>query len=365
MEKNTKTLLMALAVLLAAGALVFILTKKSGEQTDTIRIGFIGPLTGNFSQIGTSARAAVELAITEINRDGGAAGKRVEVIYEDGKCDAGAATSAAQKLINTDKVTAIIGGLCSTETAAIGPLAMQKKIITVSYCSSAPSLSGLGAYFFRSYPSDVSGARFAAEYAYNTLKARKIAAIYSINYWGTNVRGVFDTRFKELGGKILGIENIDEEPNDHQKLLTRIKGLNADYLYIDAPADTSTALLKQAKGVGIKTKILGTDKWGDATFQKEIGGLFDISYFEPRAQLAKDAQAKIEDAIHSSEVPVCVGRAYDSAKMLADVIQKVGTDPEKIREELQSGGYSGVSGQIVFDKNGDLIGASYVVKKIK
>src|SRR3989344_495922 len=154
MNQNKKNLAFLLVAILILGAVYFSAQKPRDRAVDNkIRLGFIGPLTGESSELGIGARSAVEIAIESINREGIIPGKQIEVIYEDGKCNLEAAQNAAKKLVDIDKVSAIIGGLCSEETLAFGAFAMKEKITTISYCSSAPALSHLGKYFFRTYPS--------------------------------------------------------------------------------------------------------------------------------------------------------------------------------------------------------------------
>ena len=264
MNQNKKILISALVAVFAIGALIFV-AKKPAERApveNKIRLGFIRPLTGNFSELGIAAKAAVELATEEINREGGVSGKQVEIIYEDGKCGADAALNAAQKLVNADKVNAIIGGLCSEETLAFGKFAMDEKIITVSYCSSAPVLSALGRYFFRAYPS----------------------------------------------------------------------GGNAD-------------IIKQSSKLGIKPESL------------------DPLQITSSAKLPDGFRTNLLAKIGGEKIPQCAAQAYDAAKLLAATFAKVGTNPDAAGDELHMGGYTGVSGQIVFDQNGDLLNPKYIVKK--
>src|SRR3989344_6021865 len=89
------------------------MSKKDGTESETIKIGFIGPLTGDTANIGQNAQAAVAIAVEEVNNSGGVLGKKVEVVYEDDGCNGATAANAVSKLINTDKVVAILGGTSS------------------------------------------------------------------------------------------------------------------------------------------------------------------------------------------------------------------------------------------------------------
>jgi len=122
----------------------------SGEP---IKIGYIGPLTGGAAAYGETEKNVIELALKEIN-DGGELIRKLEVIYEDGKCDGKDAATAAQKLINIDKVKIILGGGCSAETLGAAPLAEASKVILFSAFSSNPFIGQSGDYVFRNCPSD-------------------------------------------------------------------------------------------------------------------------------------------------------------------------------------------------------------------
>ena len=93
-----------LILILAVLSLIFIIACGNKEN---IKIGFIGPLSGDVASMGQSAKAAVELAVEEINSNGGVSGRPLEVIYEDGKCEPKDSTSAANKLVNIDGVAVI------------------------------------------------------------------------------------------------------------------------------------------------------------------------------------------------------------------------------------------------------------------
>jgi branched-chain amino acid transport system substrate-binding protein len=330
-----------------------------------ITLGFIGPLTGDAASIGTINRAAVEIAVSEVNAAGGVNGRPIEVVYEDGQCNAKAATNAASKLINVNKVPVIIGGLCSTETAAFGPGAMQSKVIVFSYGSSAPTLSQTGKYFFRSYPSDAFQGKFAAEYAYNTLKSRKVAIAYHISDWGTGIKNVFEQRFKELGGQVLAVEGAPQEARDYRTLLTKIKAAKADLIFMPMYPDGTIVALKQASELGIKTRMLGADAWDDPKVHKEVSGKGDFVFTVPFSPISDEFKAKLKAKTGGDDAPVGTSNAYDNIKIIAQVIGQVGTDPDKIQEAMRSLTYQGVSGSIDFDDNGDVTSANYIVKRIE
>lgn len=366
MSQSTKWVAGVIIVVAIVAVGYFVSKGPSGPvSTEPIKVGFIGPLTGDASSIGTVNKAAVEVAVEEVNKADGINGRQLQVIYEDGQCNAKAATNAANKLINVDKVSVIIGGLCSTETAAFGPMAMQNKVVVFSYGSSAPSLSQLGKYFFRSYPSDAFQGKFGAEYAYNTMGARKVAIVYHVSEWGTGIKEVFEKRFKELGGEIIAAEGAPQEARDYRTIMSKVKGLNADVIYMPAYPDGSIVALKQAQELGIKTRFLGADAWADPKMQQEVSGRGDFIFTAPVNLSPDNFQQKILAKTGGKDVPIGTPNAYDNVKILAEVMKKVGTDTDKIQQAIRQIKYDGVSGHVEFDANGDVTSANYVVSRIQ
>ena len=360
-----KWILGIIIVLLVVWGIYSAVQEPKQATGEPIKIGFIGPLTGDASSIGTVNRAGVELAVEEVNKAGGVNGRPLEMIYEDGQCNAKAAVSAANKLINVDKVPVIIGGLCSTETAAFGPTAMQNKVIAFAYGSSAPKLNELGKYFFRSYPSDAFQGKFGAEYAYNDLGAKKVAVLYHISDYGTGIKDVFEQRFKELGGEIVVEEGAPQESRDYRTALSKIKNSNPDLIYMPTYPDGAIVAVKQAQELGIKTKLLGADAWDDPNLQKEVSGRGDLVFTAVVNLSPEDFKAKVLAKTGGDQVPLGTPNAYDNVKIIAQVMKKVGLDTDKIQEELHKIKYDGISGHIEFYANGDLAVANYVVKRIE
>ncbi|MDD5318524.1 MAG: penicillin-binding protein activator [Candidatus Pacebacteria bacterium] len=347
--------LIIVALLLSAG-------KGSPSSTGPIKVGFIGPLTGDASSLGEVAKAAVELATDEINAAGGVNGRQINVTYEDGKCGADA-SQAANKLVNVDGVSLIVGGLCSGETASFVK-DIGNKIPVVSYCSSAPTLSGAAKFFSRDYPSDAFQGKYAAEYLYNTLGARKVVVFYHISDWGTGVKTVFESRFKELGGQIVDEEGTPQTAKDYRTEIAKIKTFSADYIYMPMFPEGGTVAVNQLNQLGVKTKIFGADAWSDPKFQADVNGKGDIFYTKIKVPNNDAFNAKLLAKSGGKEIPICAPQAYDAMKLAAQVIAQVGVDPQKFTDALRTTTYNGVSGQISFEPNGDLATASYAVERI-
>ncbi|KKW18983.1 MAG: Receptor family ligand-binding protein, partial [Parcubacteria group bacterium GW2011_GWF2_50_9] len=195
-----KTAVWIVLLILVVGGLIFYESKKGEEEAVTkepIKIGVLVPLTGDGAPYGEPARNVYLLAAEEINAAGGVSGQPLELIIEDSKCNGKDATSAAQKLINIDKVQIILGGFCSSESIAATPVAEAAKVAILSPGSSSPDLTGISPYFFRNYPSDASQGKVLAEAA-ATRGWKKIAFLQEQTDYALGVYKAFSSRFTEL-----------------------------------------------------------------------------------------------------------------------------------------------------------------------
>lgn len=370
-----KKLLVVVVVILAVFAIWNVLSSKVAtapntpqavEDKGSIKIGAVGPLTGDLSSLGLPAVKAVELAVNEANAAGGINGRKIELIQEDGSCMTKKASDAGSKLINVDKVVGIIGGLCSGETSAFGPVAMQNKVVMISPASSAPALSKLGKYFFRDYPSDEFQGKYAAQYLYNKLGAKKVAVVYSNNDWGSGVKSVFVREYKALGGEVVLEEGATQEVRDFRTVVGKIKSAKPDYVYLPLFPEGSITLMKQMREAKVSLKVFGGDTWADTKFHNDFDANIDAMYIEVSAKSSDDFAKKFNAAYPDLKISgVGTVQAYDATNILINALKTVGTNnPDKLAETIRATKYEGVSGSIEFDENGDMTEANYVVKKL-
>lgn len=342
-----------------------IVTNKQTETKGATKIGSILPLTGDTAEIGLRAQEAVNFALEEINAAGGVNGARMEVIFEDGRCNSKSAADAANKLVNLDKVQLIIGGLCSGETLAAAPIAEQNKVVMLSPCSSAPKVSDAGDYIFRDYPSDTFQGSFGAEYVYNKLGIKKVAILHTIGDWGNGIKDTFKKRFLELGGQIVAEESFEQDATDMKTQLTKIKAANPQLVYMPAYTQGAALILKQAKELGINAKFLDGDAGDDPNIIKLAGDAAEGF----RATVAAPGSATFAQRFGQKfghEPIVCTTYSYDAAKIAAEVLKKAGNDGTKIKNELYKvKNYAGETGSISFDRNGDRTTAEYIIKEVR
>lgn len=337
-------------------------------EKENIKIGFIGPLTGDVAAIGQAAKSSVQLAVEEINAKGGIDGRLIEVIYEDAKCSGKEASNAGNKLISVNNVNYIVGSVCSSATLAVAPLAEQAQTVLISPCSSNPSITDAGDFIFRAYPSDLFQGKFAAEYVYNELDARKAAIMASQNDWSEGLKNTFKENFERLGGEITTIQEFPQASSDLRSQLTKVKQTDPDIIYMPAYPESTVNGLKQAKEMGIETsKFLGADTWVDQTIWDQAKGFSEGAMFAaPSSDTPQEFKDKFTQRFEGQEPNLCSVQAYDIINIFAGLIEELGDDPVSVKNELYNvKDYKGVSGMITFDENGDLATAEYDLMIVK
>src|SRR3989338_3191373 len=277
MNNATKVIVWIVVLALVVWGIVA-LSKKDGASSETIKIGFVGHLTGELANMGENTKAAVEIAVEEVNAAGGVLGKNIEVVYEDDVCTGATGANAVSKLINTDKVVAVLGGLCSGATLGEAPISEAAKVVQLSYCSTNPTISQAGDYIFRDVPSDLFQAKYAAEYLMKTGKT-KVALLTIKNDWGDGLNKAFTNAFAAAGGTIVATESFNPDAKDFRTLFTQIKAKNPDAVYFASYTDRTIAGIKQARELGIKTTFFGADAWYDTKVWSELGTLGDGAMF--------------------------------------------------------------------------------------
>ncbi len=365
-----KTITWLVVLLLIVGGFVAYGSKvsKKAEEKTPLKIGFIGPLTGDLASFGSNIRAAVEIGAEEINAAGGIGGRTLEVVYEDSQCTPAKSTSAANKLISVDKVVAIIGDTCSSATLSIAPIAEQAKIPLISYASTAAKVTDAGDYVFRTVPSDVFQASFAANYIFEKLGKKKAAIVFVNNDWGIGLEKGFSDAFKLAKGEVVFSEGVDATSKDLRSLLSKAKATKPDVLYILLMPGQAEVGIKQARELGLVTDIFGADPLEDATVWQNAGKAGEgVMFTTVGTSPSEEFKTKMKAKVGSDEIIYAGPYAYDALKILSQVIGEAGTDGTAIKDALYKVSYvGGLSNQKVeFDANGDPKEVNYVIKVVK
>lgn len=338
-----------------------------------IKIGAVVPLTGDAAAYGIPLQRAALLAVEEINQSGGIKGHPLEIIWEDGKCEAKDATTAAQRLININQVKIIFGGACSSETLAMAPLAEAAKVLVISPSATSPDITTAGDFIFRTSPSDAAAGDVAATYAYNKMNARRAAVLSETKDYTQGLRRVFTEKFTALGGAIVADETYNTGDTDMRTQILKIKNANPDAIYIlpQTPAP-GVLILKQLTANGVETGLITAEVMIGRNIVEEnkadMEGLIGIeNWFDEGGELASSMLGKYKGR-HNEDAPFpsFMSNIYSQFYLIKEGLETHGLDTEALRNWLYGlQGWEHALGSLTFDSNGDPVGLPYSVKKVE
>lgn len=341
---------------------------KKKTLSQEVKVGVIAPLTGELATYGERQKNAFVLASEEINKAGGIDGKKLTLVIEDSKTTPAGAVSAAQKLINVDRVPVIIGETASSLTLAISPIAEKAKIVLLTPISSNDNISEAGDYIFRLAPYDslqsVIVAKWFKDLGYNTA-----AVLYINNDYGKGLNDSFVREFQKQGGKVVISEAIGSAKRDFRTQLAKIKNAAPDAIFSPLYPEEAGVMLRQKKQLGIDIPVVGTDPFHDPKIFELAGDAAEGILFTDVAPGSGSVWQRLKSTYmdrFDREPDIVVAEAYDAVKLIAFVMNQVGTDPARIKDALyELEDYEGAIGQITFDDKGDNISKTFYKYKIE
>lgn len=345
--------------------------QKNAEDRATIQIGFFGDLTGPTLNFGLSARNGVLMAADEINQAGGINGHQIDIVIEDDKGSPEQAVQVAGKLIDRDKVVAIIAAGASGNSLAAAPKAQSAHVPLIAPSSTTPAVTQAGDYIFRACFIDAFQGEVMAMFAANTLKAKKAAILLDFNSpYSRGLSDFFEFSFVKLDGQIVPKQSYRQGDADYRGQLSLIKAANPDVVYIPGYYGDVAIIAKQARQIGLNVPLLGADGW-DAPELWDLGGdALNGSYISNHYS-ADDPSETIQKFVHAYRQrygnltpDAHAALAYDALRFLAEAIQKAGTtEGPKLRDALAATkNFAGVTGIISMDRERNAVKPAVILK---
>ncbi|HEX8176042.1 MAG TPA: ABC transporter substrate-binding protein [Pyrinomonadaceae bacterium] len=324
------------------------------DNTGPIKVGLYADLTGQTSSFGQSTKNGVQMAVDEINKTGGINGRQIQLLIEDDQGLPAQAATVVTKLINQDRVHAVLGEVASSNSLAAAPKAQEAKIPMITPSSTNPKVTQVGDYIFRVCFIDPFQGEVMAKFAVNTLKAKTAAVLTDVNSdYSRGLDQFFTDKFTKMGGRIVERQSYTQTDQDFSGQMTAIRSANPDVIYVPGYYGQVGVIAKQAKQLGIKAPLLGGDGW-DAPQLFQLGGealngsFFSnhYSYEDPRPEVKSFVDAY--RARYNAIPDAIAALGYDAMKVLADSIRRSGsTEGQKLRDAIaQTANFQGVTGTI-------------------
>lgn len=338
-----------------------------------IKIGVILPLSGTIAAYGQSALEGIKLANTM--QGSLQNGDKVSLVVVDTKGDKMESLSAANRLVSQDKVLGLIGEMVSANTLQAMKVAEDNKIPLIAPAATGDKLLEKKFYSSRVCFMDSFQGSSLAKYVFEKLsyKSAVIVLDQSTDY-SLGLARAFEKEFKEQGGTILKTIKINSGDKDFKAIISQIKGLNADFIYLPLYYTEASLFVRQARGLELNTPIGSADGVADATFislagKASEGYIFTDSFDSnnPTTKLSKDFIASYGKERENKEVPNFTAMGADAYFVMLNAMNACvdNLTSECINDKIhQTEDFEGVSGIISIDKSGNAT-RSVVVKEIR
>lgn len=337
---------------------------------DAIKIGVMGPLTGDVSVYGIAATNGVKMAIDEINAAGGINGQQIEMILLDEKGDQTEAINAYNSLVDQG-VVAIIGDVTSKPTQSVAEVAAEDYMPMLTPTGTAEDITKTGENIFRTCFMDPFQGKIMATFAKDNLNAQKVAVMYdSSSDYSNGLAESFKAQAEALGMEVTAYEGYAAADTDFTTTLNKIIATAPDAIFVPDYYGDVALIMDQARTAGYEGALLGGDGWDGVltALPADKISAANNGYFSNHYSTADEAAATFLENyknLFGLDGNAFAALGYDSAYIMADAIGRAGsTDSEAIVEALKATEHDGVTGHITFDENGDPIKTVAVTKYV-
>ncbi|MFK0246225.1 branched-chain amino acid ABC transporter substrate-binding protein [Amycolatopsis azurea] len=327
----------------------------SGDSS-TLKIGFMGDLTGENSGIVIPPRNGAKLAIDEYNKTNPATKLELKEYDSQGKPEQ--ATSLITTAVGQDKITALIGPAFSGESKAIGGQLEQNKIPSVSPSATNAGLASNGwKYWHRVVASDASQGPAIANFLITAKSPKKAYVISDDQEYSVGLADNFEKTLKEKNVPTER-DKFAKDASDYSSTVQKVKASNPDIILFGGYYAQGGRLLKQLRD----SQVTATFATGDGSLDAQLVSGAGAAAAEkavvgcpcniPDAGSTDEFSTKykaaynVDPAIYSSE-------GYDAATAIINAVKGGATTAEKINEALKTIDFKGVSKQIKFKENGE------------
>ena len=326
---------------------------------EPIKIGHLASLTGSEATFGQSADHGVAIAAEERNAAGGILGRPVEIVTVDDQSKNQEVNNCMMKLIQQDKVVAVIGEIASSNTIAAAPAAQRNKIPLVSPGATNPKVTKKGDYIFRVCYTDNYQGAVIARFAHKRLNVKNAALVTDqASAYSISLSQIFKDEFVKLGGKVLTEVSYKKTDSDYNAQINQALQAKPDVLVLTGYYTNVGNIVQTARKAGFTGPCIGGDGW-DADVLYQIGGkALDNTYFtnhyspelpDPRIRaFITKYQSKFGSVPDAMAV-----LGYDAAMVLFDAIARAqSVEGPKIRDALAATkNFQALTGAITIDKD--------------
>lgn len=357
-------------------------TSAFSARKTIIKIGINAPMTGDIPKVGEGSKYAAMMWLEDIEKAGGleVGGEKyeVELVIEDNESKAESAVKANTKMISQDDVIAIVGPQSSSQAVPAGEVANKYETVMISPWSTNPNTTLDRPYVFRGCFLDPFQGPVVSNFISDEFGFEKAAVLYDVaaDYQkglAEEFKKAWEKRHGE--GSVVAYESFTTKDTDFSSQLTKIIKSGAQVLFAPQYYNEVPLVVKQAKNLGWKGPIVGSDSWGSTETVQLCGeacyGLYFSTHYA--AAGATGATKTFIDRYNDTYgyVPDDVAAlTWDALRLAQQAIQdagkitgRIGKDRKAVRDALAKiKGFEGITGNMTFTEEGDPIKCAVIVK---
>jgi branched-chain amino acid transport system substrate-binding protein len=381
----------------ASGATTLILgapAMLSAQSKEPIPIGTLCPLTGAGGSYGPDMQRAVVAVVERINKGGGIGGRPIHLFHEDDQTSAEAGVRAARKLIDVNKVVAIVATWASAVTLAVKPLCVESKVFLIGVSGADAVTQGdHKGYVARTQPNTNLQGRMYAKFAVSKKEWKRVAYVALQTPYAVSFGDAFTGVLKAAGVTITDSLVYEDKKPSYRSEITRVLGTNPDLIMLEGYTPDSVVMVKDLYKTGYKGAILGPSFAINAKFIEGVGAevaegvwsmdrapLFDSPAYKtfsaavPRGDQSPYAP-QAWDQMSLVALALAAGKGEVSGTVIKDHLRAVSNPPGTAVYSFADGAallaegkkinYEGASGSCDFDQIGDILSAPFAVQQVR
>ena len=327
---------------------------------DVVKIGLSAPLTGDWAEYGNDFKNSCQMVFDRVNKNGGIKGKQVELVIEDSRGDPKEAVLIAEKFVANPDIIAEIGDFSSSCCMAAAPVYEKANMTQLSPTSSHMDFTKKGENMFRVVATQGFEGPYNARWAVKELGKKKLATIYINNDWGVDANKYFVEEAKKLGAEIVAEEAFTPGEKDFTAILSKLKRLEPELVYMPTFYADAAAILNQAKRMRFKPVVMANSSlFSQKTI--ELGGeavegiIIPANYFSTDPRPAAQEFTKTFKELYGKDPNQFAALAYDAANLMAAALESVGVDDRaKVKDGLVGlKDFQGATGSISYAEGRD------------
>jgi branched-chain amino acid transport system substrate-binding protein len=336
---------------------------SGGRTQKTVKIAFVGPLTGDAANLGINIRNGIKVALEDANKDGGDV--KVEMVEFDTQGDPAQATTVKDRYINDPSIVGIVGPTFSGETKAVLPDLEANKLVMVSASATnvdLPNVVPNQTVFHRLIPDDDVQGKGVSQYITKKLAAKRVAYVHDNSEYGKGLAEGTQKLVEAAGVRTAVIDAVDPKAQDYSAAVNKVKAATPDVVFYGGYYAEAGRLKKQLTDAGVRATFVSGDGSLDPGFIQSGGAGAEGAQITCPCNLATvDAGGRLGQfatdykRINGVDPGTYSTEGYDAASLLADGIKKGNDTREKLLNFVETlGSFDGIGKKIEFEANGNI-----------